>query len=333
MLSSLRFNATPPEELLRPVAQPDGTFQLSAEKVHTVREFIDRYGVNAVRVPHARTVVKDPERQRERLYAWLAAFDRAAKELDRPEVLFYLYLTDEPNDLEEYRYVQKWGPIIRQARSVVKVLVTEQPRPQENGAWGDLFGGVDIWCTQFFRADDSEIMVPRQALGETIWTYTALCQGKRVIPWWQTDFPLLHYRVPTWIMWPQRIRGLLYWGSMTVWHTAKDPWTQPLTYSQTEPRYNGEGLLAYPARDVGYDGIVPSLRLMALRDSIEDYEYMAILERLGLAAEAEKIVLPLAGSWFQWNADPAAYDAARAKLAEIIVEAKNHQPTRSERAF
>jgi len=52
-----------------------------------------------------------------------------------------------------------------------------------------------------------------------------------------------------------------------------------------------------------------------------DYQYLAILESLGLEAEAEKVVLPLAGSWFQWESDPAAYEEARAELAAMIVAA------------
>ncbi len=69
---------------------------------------------------------------------------------------------------------------------------------------------------------------------------------------------------------------------------------------------------------MGYDGIVPSLRLKALRDGIEDYEYMAILERAGRAEEARKIVLPLAESWFRWEANPEAYEQARTRLAGLI---------------
>ena len=110
----------------------------------------------------------------------------------------------------------------------------------------------------------------------------------------------------------------------------EDPWTQPESYrgsgvlQQGEKGvvFNGEGMLVYPARAVGYDGIVPSIRLCALRDAVEDYEYLAILERLGQAEEAQKVVLPLAGSWFRWEKDPAAYARARAKLAEMIVAAQ-----------
>ena len=71
--------------------------------------------------------MKDPQQEQGKLRAWLAAFDRAAKELDRPQVVFYTYLKDEPNSLEDYRYVQRWGRAVREAKSVVKVLVVEQP--------------------------------------------------------------------------------------------------------------------------------------------------------------------------------------------------------------
>ncbi|MBM4086890.1 MAG: DUF4091 domain-containing protein, partial [Planctomycetes bacterium] len=166
----------------------------------------------------------------------------------------------------------------------------------------------------------------RQALGEVLWTYTALCQ-RDPTPWWHTDFPLLNYRVPTWQSWRYRIRGLLYWGGMVYWRGVEDPWTDPKTLDRRNkdgkgPLYNGEGALVYPGRVVGYDGIADSLRLKALRDGIEDYEYLAILERSGLASEAEKIVLPLASTFFQWDKAPTAYNAARAKLAALILGAK-----------
>ena len=135
---------------------------------------------------------------------------------------------------------------------------------------------------------------------------------------------------PTWIAWRYHMRGLLYWGGMSFWDHVEDPWTDPKTYNLRkkgkgkEPIYNGEGSIVYPGRPAGYDGIASSLRLKALRDSIEDYEYLAILERLGRTAEAEKIVLPLAESFFRWDPDPGAYDAARAKLAELIQSSSAH---------
>ncbi|MGA2501630.1 MAG: DUF4091 domain-containing protein, partial [Tepidisphaeraceae bacterium] len=332
LLSEHRCNAVPGAELLRPVAQADGSFQIPREQVTRLRDFVDRYHVNALPCPHPSSVIKDPDRETDKLRAWLAAFNRAAKELDRPNIVFFVYLKDEPNTLEDYRYVQKWGRAVREAKSVLKVMVVEQTwtAPGMGGAdsaWGDLYGAVDIWCPLFsLHRQDSAAL--RQAAGETIWTYTALCQGKPT-PWWHIDYPLLNYRAPAWIAWQYRMKGLLYWGGMSYWKEVDDPWVQAPVYTgngvpqqgQKGIVFNGEGSLVYPARAVGYDGIVPTIRLKALRDSIEDYEYLAILDRLGKTPEAEKIVATVARSFFDWDKNPGAYDVARTKLAELIVAA------------
>jgi len=334
LLSDHRFNAVPSRELLAPKPQPDGSFQISHAQVKALREFIDRYHVNALQTPHPSSVVKDPETQRDKLRAWLAAFDRAARELDRPGVLFYTYLRDEPNTLEDYRYVQEWGRAVREAKSVVKVLVVEQTWTERgqggaDSAWGDLYGAVDIWCP-LFSLHRQESAAKRQALGEMVWTYTALCQG-RPTPWWHIDFPLLNYRVPAWMAWRDGMKGLLYWGGMSYWRQTPDPWTvAPFYTGNGRPQqgkqgivFNGEGSLVYPARAVGYDGVVPTIRLKALRDGIEDYEYLAILQRLGQAAEAQETVRSLTPSFFEWDKDPAAYEQARAKLAAMILATQN----------
>jgi len=320
MLSEHRFDATPSSRLA-PVRQPNGSFRIPEEQIRQLREFVDRYHVNAIQTVHPRSAVKDPEKERERLHAWLKAWDQAAKDLDRP-VLFFTYLLDEPNDEKAYREVQTWGRAIRAAKSALKVMVVEQTKTQDP-AWGDLYGAVDIWCP-LFCLHDTETAAKRLALGESIWTYTALCQGKEPSPWWHIDYPLLNYRVPAWMAWRYRMTGLLYWGGMSYWDRVDDPWTDARTYGRKpgetrEPIYNGEGTIVYPARPAGYDGIVPSLRLKALRDSIEDYEYLAILERKGLRAEAEKIVLPLTDSFFHWDPSRRKYQEARAKLAAMIV--------------
>jgi len=327
MLSEHRFNATP-TGALAPVARPDGSFEIPSEQLTGfggLRRFVDNYHVNAICIPHpSSSGVKDPEAEKPKLHAWLRAWDKTAAELDRP-VLFYTYLKDEPNKEEEYRYVQKWGKAVREAKSVVKVLVVEQTKTQDE-KWGDLYGAIDIWCP-LFSLHDPETAAKRQALGETLWTYTALCQLQPT-PWWHIDYPLLHYRVPAWMAWRYRMRGLLYWGGMSFWNQVEDPWTDAWTYGHPKEKekkghvFNGEGTLVYPARAVGYDGIAPSLRLKALRDSIEDYEYFAIAEKAGLGDKAQEIVLSVARSFFDWDKDPAAYDKARAKLAELIAAAK-----------
>lgn len=332
MLTRHRINCLPPADMLRPREQADGSWRIPDDKIRALKAFVGRYQCNAIRIPHPRSAVKDPEAEGKRLAAWLKSFDAATKallvsakagaEAGRPaKVVFYTYLKDEPNDEAAYRYVQKWGRAIRRAGSAVKVMVVEQTWTQ-NEKWGDLYGAVDIWCPLFSLLKPAAAR-RRLAAGETVWTYTALCQGEAT-PWWHIDFPLLNYRVPAWIAWRYGISGLLYWGGMSYWRQVDDPWTDPKTLDRrgADGRgqlYNGEGSIVYPGRAAGYEGIAPSLRLKALRDSIEDFEYLAILERAGRAEDARKIVLPLAESSFKWSRDPAAWQKARRRLAALIV--------------
>jgi hypothetical protein len=62
---------------------------------------------------------------------------------------------------------------------------------------------------------------------------------------------------------------------------------------------------------------VASLRLKALRDGLEDYEYLVLAGEAGTAKAAE-----LAKSWTSWETDPAKLAAAREELAKIIVGKK-----------
>jgi hypothetical protein len=323
LLSRHRINAVPPPGTLVPQEQPDGTFTIPPDQIMFMRMFVDNYHINAFQTAHPSSVIKDPDKDRERLLAWLRVCNWAATQLGRPHVLFYTYLKDEPDSLEDYEYVRSWGRPIHEAKGAVKVLVTEQGKPQ-NPDWGDLIGAVDIWCPLFplFREDyeGDRYMLNR----EPVWAYTALCQ-EAPTPWWHIDWPLLNYRVPTWIAWQTSITGLLYRGGMAYWTEVDDPWTDPWTYGHGKDGergtvYNGEGTLVYPGRPCGFDGVVPSLRLKALRDGIEDYEYLAILLRARLVPQAKDIVEPLATSWFQWEKDPAAFDKARAALASLILK-------------
>jgi hypothetical protein len=322
LMSEHRINAVPLTDYLSPRIDHAGGYNISAERIEALRQFIDQYHVNALQAPNPGDVFKNPERRdRDKLRLWLKAIDVAVERLDRPNVLFYFYLVDEPNNWETYDFISKWGKAIHEAKSVVKVMVTESTKPR-NVTWGNLYGAVNIWCPLFPEFDPLSA-ASRLEHGEALWVYTALCQEDRT-PWWHIDYPLLNYRVPAWIAWRYRISGLLYWD-MAHWKEVDDPWGEAWTYHHPQARgkvYNGEGTLVYPARPVGYDGIVPSLRLKALRDGIQDYDYLTILERLGLAEEAREIVLPLANSWFKWNEDPVAYEKARVKLAEMIISAK-----------
>lgn len=96
--------------------------------------------------------------------------------------------------------------------------------------------------------------------------------------------------------------------------------------------YNGEGLVAYPCQtaEIGYNGIVPSMRLKAIRDGVQDFGYITRAFALGLSQEADTEVDALItvigdGDW-EWDSNPDAYEAARERLGAAIeaVPLANH---------
>lgn len=339
-------NEFPTNKGLIPQRKPDGSYYFSEKQVKELQGFIDKYKINSIRVGPTNFPVRLVKGKFKKYYkvikrsevleieSILKAFDDLITRVNR-EVVFYAYLIDEPKEPEHYDYIRKVGKIFRDSKTKVKLLVTEQTYTENTGKnylqkFGNLNGAVDIWVPNFKRFNFESAMI-RQDLGEIVWSYPAL--GNL-----QTDFHLMNYRLHGFMSWFYGVKGLLYWA-VNHWDSIDDPWTEPYTWCkenkakckevmQNSRVFNGEGVLVYPAHKVGFDGIVPSIRLKAIRDSIEDYEYLVILEKKGLRIEAEDIIEDLfkcskgkktrnyyAGDYKNSN----SFHKARKKLVELII--------------
>ena len=293
---------------LRPKVGPDGT--IDAKESHAgLKEWIETYHVTGFPLS---LIGADPAgKDKDKNVKFLQSTWAYLKEHGW-EKMAYVVAVDEPNTQVQYDDVRKRAKMIHEAQPGLKVLCTEQPLPQDP-AWGTLVGSVDVWVPLWALYDEASI-AERLKAGEEAWSYTALCQGKKDAdtPFWQLDFPLLNYRIPAWESRRCGLTGLLYW-TVLFWPEG-DPWANPLNYKQT---FNSEGLLFYPGVAAGVDGPVASMRLKALRDGLEDYEYLVLAGEAGKAKAAE-----LAKSWTSWETDPAKLAAAREALASIIVGKK-----------
>jgi hypothetical protein len=293
---------------LQPKAGPDGT--VDPKESHAgLKEWIETFHLTGYEI---KLLGDDPAgKDRDRNVKMIRSTWAYLKE-NGWEKLAYVYVFDEPNDQKNYDEVRKRAKMIHEAQPGLKVLCTEQPTPQE-AAWGTLVGSVDIWVPLWTLFDEKAV-AERLKAGEEVWSYTALCQGKagEDTPYWEIDFPLLDYRIPAWTSRRYGLNGLLYW-TMVFW-AAGDPWANPLNYKK---QYNGEGSLFYPGTDIGIEGPVASMRLKALRDGLEDYEYLVLAGDAGL--EKAKALAP---SWTKWETDPAKLAAAREELARIILSKK-----------
>ena len=245
-----------------------------------------------------------------------------------------MYLLDEPNLRGNYEQVLVLGRLVHEAVPQLKCLVVEQTYLQDP-SWPDIDPAVDIWCPLWSFIDRKTIS-DKIAHGDEVWSYTALVQRAPRYhpqyqsvkdsdpPYWHIDRPLTVYRVPTWINYQYDITGLLYWSTVT---TVIEPWSNP---AFAHPRhYNGGGFLFYPGAPCGIDGPIASMRMKNLRDGMEDYEYLVILEKLAAPQgvlrskkTVKKIVDAIAPNWWNFTKEPNKFLAARERLTEQILRLK-----------
>ena len=252
---------------------------------------------------------------------------------------------DEPRTASQFQSTRDYADLIHEANPNIKVAITGDF--SQSGFATYLYGHLNIYIMGIWNYDPAAAAV-RQANKDDVWSYTALVQGStNPSPFWQIDFPLLNYRVVPWIQYRYGLTGLQYWTA-AYWNELKargqSPWTNPCSMTASGLCFNGEGMFFYPGKEVNYVvpagvygknssaavyGAVPSLRLKALRDGLEDYELLQLAARKNPAATMEA-VFPVACSgnrslgdavnncFHSYTKDPDAFAKARAALASII---------------
>jgi len=150
---------------------------------------------------------------------------------------------------------------------------------------------IDIWCPRMYELDRKRLELARklQARGKEVWTYTS--SPTPPFPAIVLDWDLINCRILPWMCWKLKLDGYLNW--CVDWWKG-DVWKDPNNFAGQ----NGNGFIYYP----GEKDPIPSLRVKAIRDGLEDYEYFRMLgERLdeisrtgagdrfaGITARAEK---------------------------------------------
>ncbi len=335
-MSEHRINPPIPRYLL-PQVNDDGSLKIIPERHKALRDFIESLHVTDFEIPRAAfarlpssTLRPDYKTispaNREKAQRYYKEFYQYLKD-NGWEKGAYVYMLDEPNLRENYEQVLVLGRLVHEAVPQLKCLVVEQTYLQDP-SWPDIDPAVDIWCP-LWSFIDRKTIDEKIAHGDEVWSYTALVQRAPRYhpqyqtvkeldpPYWHIDRPLIVYRVPTWINYQYNITGLLYWSTVT---TVIEPWSNP---AFAHPKhYNGGGFLFYPGLPCGIDGPIISMRMKNLRDSMEDYEYFVILERLADKKTAKKFVGTISPNWWNFSKDPNELLAAREKIAQQILKVK-----------
>jgi hypothetical protein len=238
---------------------------------------------------------------------------QAAAAEHEPELKLYNYTADEIDSCTNlYETLRSWARNLHAAG--VDNLVTMAPVPElyDDGS-GTGRSAVDIWVILPKMYDNaSDRVIYCQQKGDEVWSYNCLMQDD-YSPKWAIDFSPINYRIqPGFINQSLGMTGVLYWRA-DLWST--DPWNNVEAYA---PWYPGEGMLVYPGQQVGVPGVVASMRVKWLRDGIDDYDYVHMLEQLGLGDQALEIARTVGPDWSDWTRDPAELEAARRQLGEML---------------
>lgn len=330
MLAENRINPPIPARLL-PTVNEDGSLMITPERTRALKMFVDELYVTDFPVPRA-PLAESTTANRDKAIRYYKEYYQYLKE-NGWDKRAYLYMLDEPNTKESYEEVLALGDLVHEAAPLLQCLVVEQTYQQDK-SWPDIDPGIDIWCPLFSFIDRGTIN-EKIAHGDEVWSYTALAQRAPNYspqynevqnydpPYWAIDQPLSSYRMPTWINWQYRINGLLYWSTVYAPQSitgVMDPWFLPV-FSPSGRHFNGEGYLMYPGVPCGMNGPIASMRLKSIRDSMDDYEYFHILEKLAGREAVTKIVSTIVPNWWA-NPGPKDFLLVREKIANEILKLK-----------
>jgi len=161
--------------------------------------------------------------------------------------------------------------------------------------------------------------------GETIWwTFTEFDRPPFANPA-VIDRPGQDARILPWMAWVDRLDGL-YYHQLTDWDI--NPWEE---LSPNSPA-NGDGFLFYPPKDDSVvpdpcdpdsNRLIPSIRLELLREGLEDYAYLRLLN--GKPGENDQtnpsdlLTAQILSSRTLYQHAPTKFDALRAEIANQII--------------
>lgn len=211
---------------------------------------------------------------------------------------------DEPRSLEEYEETRQWGSLVKEATTDVPFLITRTPvPPKDNPEWGTFQGYVDNYSIHGNHLNGPEVkrvIREEKARGGEITWYISCDQGYPQ-PNYFIDAPAMDLVMVPWITARYEMDGILYWA-INWWSQTTNPWLDASTFHSgflcsDGWVLNGEGSLWYPGdyteRFTGQpdvDGPVSSIRFELLREGIEDYVYLSMLEELGAKDFATELV-------------------------------------------
>jgi len=210
-------------------------------------------------------------------FEYITAIEDYLKTWDLLDKAYY-YIANEPQEQADYDAVAWYSRYLKNAAPDLKLMVSEEPKPEIYDHSDYVSSGqIDIWLPVLNNYDPEISHERKRTHGESTWMY--FLHGTRP-PFYNPitlDHPGIESKFTGWLLWKYRIEGIAYY-SLNNW--SQNPWTNPSNDGQ-----NGDLFMLYPPSEsndnITYGSnnhrFVPSIRFELMRDSLEDYEYLRVL--------------------------------------------------------
>jgi len=260
--------------------------------------------------------------------AWTSAYDRFVRHITKRgwRDRFVFYISDEPHE-SSGRTIAGLARLADMAREIAPDV------PIYSSTWHHIKGLEDhitLWGIGIHGSFPQEKVDERRAKGDRFWyttdghmcTDTPYLAVETLLPWFCFKYGCEAYEfwgVSWWTHDPWRLG----------WHTFIRQSSDGIQYRWV--RYpNGDGFLTYPGEAHGMNGPLPSIRLLAAREGVDDYEVFCRLRQYAEAGSAEArqaldrvcslVTTPNRGGRYSTDImpDPEAVLAARIAAGETL---------------
>ena len=265
--------------------------KIASLKLRALKRTVSDYTVDGVNYGNVKVSVLDEEAMADFMVAFAErsfeeGFDILSKlfiyEIDEPELNGFtandltafgesVRLTKERavNTLNANRTRYNADPALFDA--VIK-SIEEMPNIVTcNSDWGEL--SHTTYCPYFSNVNNpTDLSDFQESSFSEIWWYGCNVPNSPY-PTYHIGDTLLSARLASWMQYDYNIAGNLYWAVDYYPNDSENYYTENGSYL-----IEGEGVLTYPGKPYGAEGPLPSMRLEAIRDGLEEYELLRSLE-------------------------------------------------------
>ncbi|HEV2521213.1 MAG TPA: DUF4091 domain-containing protein, partial [Candidatus Acidoferrales bacterium] len=236
-----------------------------------------------------------------------------------------LYVADELNGCPSAHAALKTvGLNAHTANRRIKTMMTTNAPDSNLFDEGDGRSAIDHWV--LLDSVQQWPALPFVGGGSDLWSYASCNIGFGNTPEWMVDYPPINERIQAgFLNWTQGATGILYWRS-DGWIAGNTigSWNNVNTTGCGGLVRPGDGIFLYPPGPIASSESAPGIRLKAIRDGIQDYEYAQILKSLGQVDFVNSVIRPIATNWTKWSHDPTALEDARQKLGQQLNRLSPH---------